>query len=167
MRFAHSLTALVVLAATATAAVAAPTTIRSLQCTVTGGDDLSATIRYTENASGRTLDYRFAITDGVSATSSLRDSAGRVVASGTASAAGHSVSYGSTWSSTTYRNLLGVLDDSAVQSRLGSCAAALPFPPGFPPRPTFCPILVFVWDEDLVNQLCGWLPPVGGTSSAP
>lgn len=133
-------------------AVAEPT-IHHTRCTLSGSA-VDASIRYTEDG-GRTLDYRFSVRD-TGGSVSLRDDAGRTVASASARADGTStVALGSSWTSMTFGNLIAVLDNQAVQAELSTCvapAAAVPLDPW----QWFCPILVFVWDEDLVKRLCGF-----------
>lgn len=151
----HLLVSVLAIPAALAGTVAAEPSIRAVRCTQ-DGDDLAASIRYVEDG-GRTLDYRLELRADRAGTTSLRDDAGRLVATATADAAGTSVRLGASWTSQTFRNLIAVLDDPGVQDGLTTCAAPMASLPGVL-WPTFCPILVFVWDEDLVRQLCRWMP---------
>ena len=143
------------------AANASPTTIDSIQCAMADADDLNATVRYTETASGRRLEYRFSFRDGKYASSSLRDMAGASVAAGSITNTTRPVvTFGSTWTTTTYSNLVSTLGDASVQDELAACAAPATSQANYSKWPmSTCPIFVFIWDEGLLEHLCGWLDP--------
>lgn len=142
---------------------ASPSTVNSFRCNVIdpdGDPGLSATIKYTEKATGRRYDYQMSVKGGVAGTTTLRDSGGRTVATASATQSGaSSVSFGPGWNSQTYQTLVGMLSQPPVQLDLEACVGPVAKSPTWPWGPWFCPILVYVYDEELIEQLCGWTYP--------
>jgi hypothetical protein len=142
---------------------ASPSTVNSFRCNVIdpdGDGGLSATIKYTENSTGRRYDYQMTVKDGTSGTATLRDAAGRTVATASAQQSGaSSVKLGPGWNSQTHQTLAGMLSQPRVQLDLEACVGPVAESPNWPWGPWFCPIIVFIPDDELQAQVCGWLYP--------
>ena len=141
-------------------AAASPATITQLQCTLDSAATLDASIGYQDKLTGRHYDYALHITNSQAGTTRLRDGAGRVIASATTSPTTRPVfAPGPDYTPAVEATLVSVLGRPEVQGRLEACAGPAAQHPGYHPwGPVYCPILVFVWDPDLVAHLCGWPP---------
>lgn len=142
----------------ASSATAAPK-VTALECRLDTPAKLSATITYRDTA-GATYIYQGTFSDAAASTS-LRDASGRVLATSQATTDGARprVTLGSAWSADVGAQLRSVMASDRVQDGLGACTAPLQTDPFHHPwHQYFCPILVYVWDPDLVDMLCGFFP---------
>lgn len=147
--------AIAALTAASSLASAAPAAILHMQCVFTN-DKIDSQIEYKDEATGRFYAYDLHLPFGELGTARLRDGAGRVIASASKSPTTRPVfAPGPDYTSRVADTLVGVLAQPLVQSKLAACGA----PAGqaaHPWGPLYCPILIFVWDEDLIAQLCPW-----------
>jgi hypothetical protein len=140
---------------------ASPATITSLSCE-SDDSNLATELRYRDQSTGASYVHRGTIvrtSSGHEGTTALYDSVGRLLAAGHASSTSSQpqVTFGPGWSSAVESTLQAALADPHVQNQLTTCSApAMQRSWQF----YFCPIYLFVWDEDLARQLCGWL--IGG-----
>jgi len=155
----HVPLALGAMLAGAAPAAASPATITSLSCE-SDGSSLATELRYRDQATGASYVHHGAIvhtSSGDEGNTALYDSAGRLLAAGYASSTSSQprVTFGPGWSSSAQSTLQAALADPYVQDRLTTCAAPAAQHPW---QLWYCPILLYIWDEELAKQLCGWLP---------
>lgn len=144
------------LTAASAVATAAPASVMYMQCIFTN-DTIDADIDYKDEATGLRYDYQLHLPFGKPGTSQLRDGAGRVIASASKSPTTRPVFNTSPdYTPRVADTLAGVLAQPLVQRKLAACGAPTAGQAPHPWGPVYCPILIFVWDEDLIAHLCPW-----------
>jgi hypothetical protein len=142
-----------------TTAAASPQ-ITGLGCKLDAGK-FAANVSFRDSASGATYYYKATVDQtsaGATGTTALYDAAGRTIASARSSSTSSDrvVSFGVGWTRSLADMLQDVMLDDKVQAQLDSCTAAASPQDNW--LPWFCPILIFIWDEDLAAALCSWMP---------
>jgi hypothetical protein len=151
--------ALALMIATTSASLASPQ-ITSVKCECKDRN-IATTIEFRDDTGA--YRQRGAITptsSGFTSSSTLFDGAGRTLATArTSTGSKPQITRGPGFTAAIEASLEEVLFDDLVQKVLEECATKFPGQPDPFPWQSFCPVLVYVWDEDLVRELCEWVPP--------